>query len=190
MQKEKAMERLFLSRTQNNQIEGPFNQDEVRRRLEQGVLTTTDEISASAGYWFSLHEREEVMRWLGRPLKDLGDEGDDATATMTMTKTLSMDGGIMEDSLMEDGFAEDLSAAPSVTTAPAASVTPPKHAPRATAAPKTVSVQAQVENSAESYTVEAPSYWKWLVVIFIGLLAFILYRVFGLPQGIGNFTFR
>lgn len=184
------MERLFLSRTQNNQIEGPFNQEEVRRRLEQGVLSTNDEISASAGYWFSLHEREEVLRWLGRPLKELGDESDDATATMTVTKTLSMDGGIMEESLMEDGH-HDTTPIAAKAAAPIASVTPPKHAPRATlaATPKANSVPVQV--SAENYTVEAPSYWKWLVLIFLVLLIFILYRVFGLPQGLlSNFPFR
>ncbi len=182
------MERLFLSRTQNNQIEGPFNQDEVRRRLEQGVLSATDEISASAGYWFSLNEREEVVRWLGRPLKELGDESEDATATMTVTKTLSMDGGIMEDSLMEEGFSETTSAPAASSGAPAASVTSPRTAPRVTT-PKASTVAVQV--SAENYTVESPSYWKWLVVIFLGLLVFILYRVFGLPQGLlSNFISR
>ncbi|RYZ62609.1 MAG: hypothetical protein EOP09_18625 [Proteobacteria bacterium] len=198
------MERLFLSRTQQNRIEGPFTQEEVRARLEQGKLTTNDEISASAGYWFYLHERDEVVQWLGRPIKKLDEEAEEATMTMSKTLLLNDKNGA-DPSLREEEAADPTGIIPRpITTAPTAesirtevartAQTPtstPTTTPTRTVTPTPASVKVQIQSDPlPEYSVEAPAYWRYLVVLFIGLLLFVVYRVFGLPNGLLDLKFR
>lgn len=55
----------WMVRTSKNRIEGPFEQSKICELIENGTLTFQDEVCPSGGYWFFLHETEELSKQLG-----------------------------------------------------------------------------------------------------------------------------
>lgn len=55
----------WLIRTARNVIVGPYPRDKIRELILEGKLEVEDEVCPANGYWFSLHESEEVLRQLG-----------------------------------------------------------------------------------------------------------------------------
>jgi hypothetical protein len=56
---------LWLVRTPENRIVGPFPKTEVCRLIQAGELGPQDEVCRADHYWFSLHETEECDAQLG-----------------------------------------------------------------------------------------------------------------------------
>ena len=75
----------WLTRTANNQILGPFAQSEICHKIERGDLKLQDEVCSANGYWFYLHEAEEVKAQLGIQVPRLRNQGayDEITQTQT-----------------------------------------------------------------------------------------------------------
>lgn len=47
------------------QILGPYLSDQVRVMIKEQVLEADDEICPENGYWFALHEKDDVQKYLG-----------------------------------------------------------------------------------------------------------------------------
>jgi hypothetical protein len=73
----------WLIRTSDNVITGPVPKEELNRRIQRGDLGPHDEVCEADGYWFYLHEREEVLQQLGIELPKQAQE--DVTLTQTET---------------------------------------------------------------------------------------------------------
>lgn len=56
---------LWLIRTADNWIAGPYTKDQVRTMVLEAKLTLEDEVCPSNGYWFYLSEPEHVRQFLG-----------------------------------------------------------------------------------------------------------------------------
>lgn len=71
---------IWLVRTANNVISGPYNKEQVAGLIRDGKLSSQDEVCQSCDQWIYLHEREEILSRLGVevPLKGT-DNGDDNT---------------------------------------------------------------------------------------------------------------
>jgi len=82
---------LYLIRTQENKILGPYEASEVTHRISAGEFDPNDEVCRSNHYWIYLHEREELQKLLGveAPLKKRksSDDEDTETQTESITKT-------------------------------------------------------------------------------------------------------
>lgn len=59
------MSEHWLVRTSENWIAGPFTEDKLRQLIQAGELQPQDEICLGGGYWFYLHEEQEVRQRLG-----------------------------------------------------------------------------------------------------------------------------
>jgi hypothetical protein len=62
---------LWLVRTTENQIAGPFSKDRLMSLLQEGQLNFRDELCKANDEWFSLSETEEVRRRLGPSVPEL-----------------------------------------------------------------------------------------------------------------------
>ena len=111
----------WLTRTSHNQITGPFTQAEVCQKIQKGELKLQDEVCAANGYWFYLHESEEVRQQLGVQvprMKSFGQD-DEVTQTQTQTGTAPLD---------EDRTDPELRRPPALSAVPSAvppSLSPP-----------------------------------------------------------------
>ncbi len=56
---------LWMLRTTDNQLTGPFSQEVIKQKLLGGELKADDEICPANSYWFSVHEIAEVRNHLG-----------------------------------------------------------------------------------------------------------------------------
>lgn len=79
---------LFLSR--------PISKNELIQKIERGELTPLDEVCSSLGYWFGLHETEEVREHLGnvdlsKLSRGLEVEITSSTETRTLNRTLVLE---------------------------------------------------------------------------------------------------
>jgi hypothetical protein len=68
----------WLVRTAQNIIVGPYSKDEVCRLIEDGTLGLYDEVCPANGYWFYLHERNEVLERLGIEISQLQSQADES----------------------------------------------------------------------------------------------------------------
>ena len=75
----------WLVRTSHNVITGPHSREELCTMIQDVKLGLQDEICPGNGYWFFLHERQEVLRQLGIeiPRSMLHDDEEDITETQT-----------------------------------------------------------------------------------------------------------
>lgn len=80
------MKALWLIRTHDNKISSPLTADEVRARVLSRSLALQDELCSSDGYWFFLHEAEELQTQLGVQYPP---RAKDREATDTETQTAS-----------------------------------------------------------------------------------------------------
>jgi hypothetical protein len=80
------MKALWLVRTHDNKISGPLTADEVRAQVLSRSLALQDELCSSEGYWFFLHEAEELQTQLGVQYPP---RARDREATDTETQTAS-----------------------------------------------------------------------------------------------------
>ncbi len=80
------MKALWLVRTHDNKISGPLTADEVRAQVLSRSLALQDELCSSDGYWFFLHEAEELQTQLGVQYPP---RAKDREATDTETQTAS-----------------------------------------------------------------------------------------------------
>ncbi|MBS1958873.1 MAG: hypothetical protein JST80_05305 [Bdellovibrionales bacterium] len=55
----------WLIRTKDLYISRPVSREELVKKIEKGDLNPLDEVCPANGYWFGLHEAEEVRRHLG-----------------------------------------------------------------------------------------------------------------------------
>ncbi|MBL7716198.1 MAG: hypothetical protein JNL01_12105 [Bdellovibrionales bacterium] len=55
---------LWMVRTVSNRLSGPMPQKDLKVKILSHEIGLQDEICPSQGYWFFLHERMEVERWL------------------------------------------------------------------------------------------------------------------------------
>lgn len=86
------MSDLWLTRTSQNLISGPFSGDHVRNLILEGRLWLQDEVCPANGYWFYLHESEEVKRQLGIQVPHRrARHGAEFTQTDTQTVTETID---------------------------------------------------------------------------------------------------
>jgi hypothetical protein len=75
----------WMVRTAQNVMKGPYSIDEIRDFIQSSKLTTLDEVCPSGGYWFFLHEAEEVETQLGvAPPLPLHAAEDEVTQTEVM----------------------------------------------------------------------------------------------------------
>lgn len=140
---------LYLVRTQQNKILGPFKADEISPRILDGEFDPNDEICSSTQYWIFLHEREEMKKLLGieAPLKRRKanpEDEDTETQTETMTRTVTSN----SKEILKKGFS----------------------VPGAVKAPL-IEVQQKI-------TLENPTAVRIGVVALLGALLWILFRVF------------
>lgn len=81
---------LWLIRTSQNLIAGPYRQDQVRKLIRDGELGPQDEICKANGYWIFLHEREELFRQLGVELPRSAGSNRDEDLTETQTEVVEI----------------------------------------------------------------------------------------------------
>jgi len=62
---------LWLIRTQNNQIVGPYSRDRILEIIQSGTLSFRDELCRANDEWFFLNETEEVRQRLGKDVPEL-----------------------------------------------------------------------------------------------------------------------
>ena len=71
-----------MIRTEKNFLSGPFPAEEVREMIKSGKLSYQDEVAPANGYWFYLHEVDEVKKHLGIDVPRANDQPiEDATLT-------------------------------------------------------------------------------------------------------------
>lgn len=73
----------WLIRTADNLVAGPYSRDQVRQLIRDGQLGLDDEVCPANGYWFFLHERDEVRDLLAVEVPKAGGSGDDEEDTET-----------------------------------------------------------------------------------------------------------
>jgi hypothetical protein len=78
---------MFLIRTKENRISGPFPKEVILERMQSGELREMDEVCPASGYWIYLHERDESMKLLGVALAHTEDFHEESTETDTETVT-------------------------------------------------------------------------------------------------------
>lgn len=74
----------WLVRTEKNFLSGPFPAQKVREMIQSGELGYQDEVSSAHGYWFYIHEVDEVKKQLGIDVpRDKSREVPSEDATLT-----------------------------------------------------------------------------------------------------------
>lgn len=81
----------WLVRTAQNWIAGPYTRTQVCDLVKQGKLSIQDEVCPANGYWFYLHEREEVLSQLGIEVPRQKKARADDEVTETQTEVLEED---------------------------------------------------------------------------------------------------
>lgn len=72
----------WLLRTSQNVITGPYTIAEIREKALSGDLALQDELCPASGYWFYLHESEEVFKQLGIQMPRQSDDGESTQTEM------------------------------------------------------------------------------------------------------------
>lgn len=169
---------LWLVRTVANRLSGPMTQRELKAKIMAFEVGLQDEVCPSEGYWFFLHERPEVEKWLkidvpkpARPTGNLdvtkgGWDQEDETATDTQMPAPGASGGSQMASSVKK-------------TAP---VTPPASHPPVSVRPMpSVANREGVDESVASDRVQKLKWFLkefgFVVVIAISLLIFAGFRL-------------
>jgi hypothetical protein len=104
----------WLVRTVQNEIHGPFEQEQLVESIRAGRWEPRDEACRQNHYWFSFQESEELHSQLGIRWPDRSEGGsspeeetDEITETETETKILK-DSGSHSPLLRESPFSEPL----------------------------------------------------------------------------------
>lgn len=174
-------EARWLVRTKAHEILGPYSEAEIRAQIADGVRLPTDEICASAKYWFYLSEADELKRYLNLVLpipKRERDPDDEETDTQTATHT--------------DTPTQPTGAKASAAPAPAAST---GGAPSASFAAASASAAHPISNatpnaapsgfyaaSEKEPAIEGSTLVRYVFYFLLGILAFALYRIFQSAQ--------
>jgi len=72
---------MWMIRTAENILSGPFSRQQIVQLIEEGKLDITDEVCGSSGYWIFLHEQAEVKRHLGFDLPKAFFDTEESTQT-------------------------------------------------------------------------------------------------------------
>jgi hypothetical protein len=80
---------LWMIRTSENLISGPYSKKQVIQLIDDGQLELTDEICHANQYWIYLHEQEEVKRQLGIDIPNSFIEPEEPTQTETDTSVIN-----------------------------------------------------------------------------------------------------
>ncbi len=75
----------WLIRTAQNWIAGPYTCEQIRQMISENKLTLQDEVCVANGYWFSIHERDEVFKYLKIEPPRQNTEGMEDEVTETQT---------------------------------------------------------------------------------------------------------
>jgi|GEM_PF-6086113 len=93
---------LWLIRTSDNFIAGPYTQEQIRQLIRERQLGLQDELCPANQYWIFLHETEELSRLLGADvLQWLSEDREDVTLTQT-------EPGLVQPQLIEKALAEGM----------------------------------------------------------------------------------
>ncbi len=186
---------FWLVRTAKNRISGPYEKQELCRRLEEGQWNLEDEVCPSNGYWIFLHEAEEIRQQLGveLPLRLMPSEEEiTETQTETQTETASLvSGGAsrLQEGRASEGMALDLSAdAPPVTedTAQLSNRALREfHSKKKSQAPNSLqssfsAEETEADPSRWKKGIERSLYWYllvWLLVFAMGLIIVTVLRL-------------
>jgi hypothetical protein len=76
------MSQQWLVRTAKNLISGPYPKEKIQEMVASGELLPQDEVCEAHNFWISLHDRKEVLQYLGIaiPKEDDAEPSDGATA--------------------------------------------------------------------------------------------------------------
>jgi hypothetical protein len=74
----------WLVRTSANLVAGPYSRDQVCELIKGGQLVHQDEVCAANGFWFFLHEQEEVRKQLGVDMPKTAASEEEVTETSTL----------------------------------------------------------------------------------------------------------
>jgi hypothetical protein len=101
----------WLVRTSRNWIAGPYLKEQVRQMIAEGKLTLDDEVCSATGYWFFLHEHDEVRTLLGIEVPVRASRhGDDVTETLTTA------GEVTDPNISLEGLADAFDAKSEITS--------------------------------------------------------------------------
>jgi hypothetical protein len=78
---EHSEHQMWMIRTAENILSGPFSKQQIVQLIEEGKLDITDEVCSSSGYWIFLHEQIEVRRHLGFDLPKAFFDTEESTQT-------------------------------------------------------------------------------------------------------------
>src|SRR5258707_349518 len=78
---------MWLVRTAQNEIAGPYTVEQIKQLVGGGQLTLQDENCPANGYWIFLHGKEEVLKLLGLQFPRAGIDESTETQTETLTET-------------------------------------------------------------------------------------------------------
>lgn len=175
------MERLFLVRKPRNVIEGPFKKSEILDLLESGVLSGSDEISASGAYWFSCAEGNEIEKWVG-----VFEQA--KTVVEADEMTLTMSGHIAKGDSQSQNEEDEI-------TDPYLDETLKKLSSKSqnqTASTPSSSMKQPIENSKQNpsstykrvdhFKVEETSYWKWALIALVPVVLLVVYKILTLAR--------
>ena len=188
---------LWLIRKADNEILGPVSREELSRRVLTGEFDEDDEFCSGSGYWFFLHERLEMKKWLGieaprRP--HLSDEDTTDTGRLSLVdpveQTDRLSHQVPDLTVLEDAQVTQVFSIQSLEehTRKRGWNHPIKPRPQAVA--PSVATAARTVPRAPSgspfarknplQSVESPSFFKgaaWLLVVAILLVIYTLLRV-------------
>ncbi len=196
----------WLTRTSHNQITGPFTQAEICQKIQKGELKLQDEVCAANGYWFYLHESEEVRQQLGVQVPRMKSFGHDDEITQTQTGTAPLDEDRTDPELrrppvlsavppgpppllnppLDSGFEgeENTLVEPFRPKPPAAPVLRETSSARLVLEPapiaKAVTPELKIEVRGQAGIDRSVLVWSLVIGIFVVGLAVVLVQVFGL----------
>jgi hypothetical protein len=172
---------LWLLRTADNRLDGPYTKAELCQLIEAGELGPQDEVCRANHYWISLHEQQEVMDQLGiRPQFQKSKPGSGSGAgsedeiTETQTEVNEVDG--TPAAIGDAG--EDIPDLPDEAEfAGTAVIRRAKKLPGAKAAAPTGPLQVSVRGISR---MERPSIWRgaaWILILAAGVLIYSVLKI-------------
>lgn len=149
----------WLVRTTQNVIAGPYTQAQVLALIQDRKLGHHDEVCPASGYWFCLHEQEEVKKLLGIELPPEKSESTGEEITETQTDVDGTDPAIHLDT-----------PAVKMHASPAAEI--------ATPAPRAMSALPKDEVFREDSRIDAPFVVRGLILFLALFTAAVIYATF------------
>ena len=78
------MSQRWMVRSASNFLSGPFSSEEIVKKMDQGELQLEDEVCPAGGYWFSMFEDREVMKFFGRVFSKGAELEDEKTISISL----------------------------------------------------------------------------------------------------------